>query len=148
MSHGGFIFNDCRLGETFLHKTRKPSADGSGLAMRPGSADGPVWKPSSTGGSGWRRLREKSNTKKVKIQKAAVRRMPSSSFLKGKQEVVFSLKSFNFIGRQTGIFNNLVHGLTISLHGTGQLHGGGGFALGASLLKSSLRTLLQSSLKT
>ena len=31
---------------------------------------------------GWRRLRQKSNTKKVKIQKAAVRRMPSSSFLK------------------------------------------------------------------
>ena len=144
MSHGGFIFNDCRLGETFLHKTRKPSADGSGLAMRPGSADGPVWKPSSTGGSGWRRLREKSNTKKVKIQKAAVRRMPSSSFSKGKHQFVFSLKSFNFIGRQTGIFNNLVHGLTISLHGTGQLHGGGGFAFcysnsftfGATLLKS------------
>ena len=145
MSHGGFIFNDCRLGETFLHKTRKPSADGSGLAMRPGSADGPVWKPSSTGGSGWRRLRKETTQREtVEIEKAAVRRMPSSSFSEGKQQVVFSLKSFNFIGRQTGIFNNLVHGLTISLHGTGQLHGGGGFAFcysnsftfGATLLKS------------
>ena len=118
MSHGGFIFNDCRLGETFLHKTRNPSA----------------------GGPGWRRLREETTQREtVEIEKAAVRRMPSSSFSKGKHQFVFSLKSFNFIGRQTGIFNNLVHGLTISLHGTGQLYGGGGFAFGASLLKSSLK---------
>lgn len=42
--------------------------------------------------------REKSNTKKVEIQKAAVRRMPSSSFSKGKQKVVYILKYFYFLG--------------------------------------------------
>ena len=126
MSHGGFIFNDCRLGETFLHKTRKPSADGSGLET-----------PSP-----------KEQYKKSKNSKSCCQAYAIKQLLKGKQQVVFSLKSFNFIGRQTGIFNNLVHGLTISLHGTGQLYGGGGFAFcysnsftfGASLLKASLKT--------
>ena len=98
-------------------------------------------RPGSASDLGWRRLREETIQREtVEIEKAAVKRMPSSSFSKGKQKVVYSLKSFNFIGRQTGIFNNLVHRLTISLHGTGQLEfhflTSGGFALGAPLLKA------------
>ena len=58
------------------------------------------------------------------------------------------LQHFNFPGRKSGDFSNGFSFQPFSLHGTGQLHGGGGFALGASLLKSSLKTLLKSSLKT
>ena len=53
------------------------------------------------------------------------------------------LQHFNFPGRQSGDFSNGFSFQPFSLHGTGHLHGGGGFALGATLLK----TLLKSSLK-
>ena len=57
------------------------------------------------------------------------------------------LQHFNFPGRQSGDFSNGFSFQPFILHGTGQLHGGGGFAfcysnsfaLGASLLKSSLK---------
>ena len=58
------------------------------------------------------------------------------------------LQHFNFPGRKSGDFSNGFSFQPFSLHGTGQLHGGGGFTFGASLLKASLKTLLKSSLKT